>query len=179
MTGQKQKRPGGTGLGVGASSILVIFVLLCLVTFAALSLVSARADWNLSRKAADHTLEYHTASNAAEETLAGADALLADCWRLAKGDESDYLARARAALAGLGEVAQDGDGLRFSFSVQVNEGQSLACELRVQPPRPEKGTFYEIVRWQVESAGEWQPDEGLPVYGGDGDGGTGALPGRP
>lgn len=125
---------------MGASSILVIFVLLCLVTFAALSLVSARADWNLSRKAADHTLEYHAASNAAEETLAGADALLADCWRLAKGDESDYLARARAALAGLGEVAEDGDGLRFSFSVQVNEGRRC-CELRVRPPRPEKGTF--------------------------------------
>ena len=177
MTEQEQKRRGGTGLGVGASSILVIFVLLCLVTFAALSLVSARADWNLSRKAADHTLEYYTASNAAEETLAGADALLADCWRLAGGEESAYLARAGAALAGLGEVTAEDGGLRFSFSVQVNEGQSLACELRVHPPEAGKSGFYEIVRWQVESMGEWQPDEGLPVYGGEG--AVGALPGRP
>lgn len=37
-------------LGVGTSSILLIFVLLCMITFAVLSLVSARSDYRLSQK---------------------------------------------------------------------------------------------------------------------------------
>ena len=41
------------GLGVGASSILLIFVLLCLTTFATLSLVSAQADARLSEDGRD------------------------------------------------------------------------------------------------------------------------------
>ena len=34
-----------TGIGVGGTSILAIFVVLCLVTLASLSLVSAQADY--------------------------------------------------------------------------------------------------------------------------------------
>ena len=40
----------GSGIGAGGISILAIFVVLCLATLAALSLVSARADQNLAEK---------------------------------------------------------------------------------------------------------------------------------
>ena len=40
----------GSGMGAGGISILAIFVVLCLATLAALSLVSARADRNLAEK---------------------------------------------------------------------------------------------------------------------------------
>ena len=38
------------GVGIGATSILIIFVLLCLVVFAMLSFVNANADRKLNRK---------------------------------------------------------------------------------------------------------------------------------
>lgn len=39
-------------IGIGISSILSIFVILCLLTFAVLSLVSANADYKLVKKTA-------------------------------------------------------------------------------------------------------------------------------
>lgn len=53
------------GLNIGASSILVIVVILCLVSFAGLSLASANADYQLSKKLSDRTTSYYEAvSNA-------------------------------------------------------------------------------------------------------------------
>ena len=42
---KKEKR--SFGLSIGSSSILMVFVVLCLTTFATLSLVSANADYKL------------------------------------------------------------------------------------------------------------------------------------
>ena len=49
MNTMKEKQIG-SGMGAGGISILAIFVVLCLATLAALSLVSARADRNLAEK---------------------------------------------------------------------------------------------------------------------------------
>ena len=63
----------GTGLNMGSSSILVIFMVLCLVTLASLSMISAVSDHKLSVKVADRTTAYYTAVNKAEEKLAATD----------------------------------------------------------------------------------------------------------
>ena len=46
------------GANVGSSSILLIFILLCLVSFAALSIVSANAHIKLSDKVVSRTTSY-------------------------------------------------------------------------------------------------------------------------
>lgn len=58
------------GISVGTASILEIFLLLCLTTFATLSVVSSNADNNLSKKSAEYTKSYYTADNGAEDILA-------------------------------------------------------------------------------------------------------------
>ena len=63
-------------LGVGTSSILLIFVLLCMITFAVLSLVSARSDYRLSQKNAEHTRDYYEAENKANDILLTIDQCL-------------------------------------------------------------------------------------------------------
>ena len=40
-------------VSIGISSLILIFVMLCLLTFSVLSLVSARADMRLSQRSAD------------------------------------------------------------------------------------------------------------------------------
>lgn len=62
-----------SGMNTGSASILVIFIVLCLSTLAVLSLVSARADYALSKKRADRTTAYYNACNAAEAKLAETD----------------------------------------------------------------------------------------------------------
>lgn len=64
---KKEKR--SFGLSIGSSSILMVFVVLCLTTFATLSLVSANADYKLSRKTADAAAAYLALDTAGERML--------------------------------------------------------------------------------------------------------------
>ncbi|HEX3038224.1 MAG TPA: hypothetical protein VHO94_04435 [Oscillospiraceae bacterium] len=67
-------------LSVGTSSILMIFVVLCLTTFGVLSYVTANADYKLSQKNADAVTAYYKADTKANELLKTIDSqlLLAD-----------------------------------------------------------------------------------------------------
>lgn len=63
------KKNRSFGLNIGASSILVIVVILSLVCFAGLSLASANADYQLSLKLANRTSAYYEASSAAYRAI--------------------------------------------------------------------------------------------------------------
>ncbi len=70
MSENRLKKKGPQiGLNIGASSILVVFIVLCLVTFAVLSLVSANADYKLSKRVADRTTSYYLATSEAQKQL--------------------------------------------------------------------------------------------------------------
>ena len=56
-------------MNIGLSSILLIFVVLCLVSFSILSIVSANADKKLSLKVLNRSIAYYNACNEAETTL--------------------------------------------------------------------------------------------------------------
>ena len=62
--------------GVGASSILLIFVVLSLTSFGVLTLVSARADKNLTARTVETTKAYYTADAAAQQKLLAIDEAL-------------------------------------------------------------------------------------------------------
>lgn len=61
---------------IGSISLLMIFIILCMVTLAALSLSSAASEANTARKFADHNTKYYQADNQAEETLDIIDGIL-------------------------------------------------------------------------------------------------------
>ena len=64
----KRERTGP--MTVGASSLLVIFAVLCLTVFALLSVSTVQADRRLSDKAADAVADYYAADCQAEEIFA-------------------------------------------------------------------------------------------------------------
>jgi Tfp pilus assembly protein PilX len=59
--------------GMGASSILMVFVLLCLTTFGILSFVTAHSDLNLTKKARDTDIAYYSAEALTTEAIAMID----------------------------------------------------------------------------------------------------------
>lgn len=63
-------------LGIGGPSIIMIFVILCLTTLGTLSLVTANADWKLTKKNSAFLTSYYKADCAAEAWLAEVDASL-------------------------------------------------------------------------------------------------------
>lgn len=82
-------------MAVGAPSLIMIFVVLCLACFAALTLSSANAEARLAQKAAESTANYYAADTRLQEKLAQLDAVLASC-----GKDSDEFAKEAAALGG-------------------------------------------------------------------------------
>lgn len=174
----KQQTRSRTGLSIGASSILVIFVLLCLVTFAVLSLVSARADKALGDKNTEHLKAYYAAETAAYRQLGEIDSILQDCAQTGALSDSDYLALCADRLAGEDWVVSTlPDGVYVSCTQPVTDTQSLMVTIEISPlslhASGGKG-FYRLLNFSVEGEGDWQPSDQLPVYGADS--ATGALP---
>lgn len=64
------KKKNSFGISIGASSILVIIVILALVCFAGLSLASANADYSLCKKLSDRTQSYYETVSKTYEILA-------------------------------------------------------------------------------------------------------------
>ena len=120
------------GVNVGSSSILLIFVVLCLVAFAVLSVVSAQVDYNLSRKLAARNVRYYEVTGEAEEFLANLVSSLKEI-EAQSADEAEYYAKA-------GEAS--------SFSIELSEQQRLEVKVQVLYP-PKDGAYYKLDSWQV------------------------------
>lgn len=154
-----------TSVGVGASSILVIFVVLCLVTFAVLSLATARADKALSSKATLHLEEYYEAQGNAYVALEQIDKTLA--W-LYLENSNDYLENVNKEFSeGEGVIPNKSEGLlTLSYEVFISDTQSLVVEISVDTPKTPEDGFYTIKKWQTISKAQWQADENMPVFNG-------------
>lgn len=170
----KEQRPGFGGVNVGTSSILIIFILLCLVTFATLSVVSARADFLLSQKSSDMVQNYYEASNQAEETALLIDEVLLNVWNtqtaetLHPSQEAYRAALLRANYPDSVTISRQEDGsIQFAYSVPAGESQSLSVVLSADIPRQGE-PFYQVLCWKLSPTGEWKPEEELHVWNGQG-----------
>ena len=80
------------GMNIGSASILLVFVILCLVSFAVLSIVSANADSKLSARVLERTTAYYAACNQAEQSLAGMDKTLQRMYASSDSEEAYFVA---------------------------------------------------------------------------------------
>lgn len=139
--GSKQQTPV---IHVGASSLLVVFLVLCMVTFAALSLITAKNDASFSRRAADRRTAFYGACNQAEQLLDTIDARLD-----AEGMDAD--------LADLG-VTRDGGHL--CFTVPLDDSQVISVDLELTPGGSH---YYEISAYQIVAVARQGEAEPLPL----------------
>lgn len=114
------KKSQGAGMGVGSSSILAIFVVLCLTAFATLSLVSSRADAKLTQKSVDATTDYYEADCAAEQRLAELAATVANT-------DAEQL---NSVLTAAGYSCDSSSGrMLVSYSVPIGELKTLYVQV--------------------------------------------------
>lgn len=135
-------------LNVGTSSILFIFIILCLVSFATLSLSSAMSDFKLSQRVCENAENYYTACNEAEELLASFD------------DTLKALYDTGISRAGYYESV----GKRKSFAVPINDIQTLVVDIKINYPDSPGDSFYEVTGYKTETTGDLEYDDSLPVY---------------
>lgn len=72
---------------IGSVSLIMIFIVLCMVTFAILSLSESTSDYKFTEKLAEHTTAYYTASSKAENALAEIDQILHDAAQELSSDD--------------------------------------------------------------------------------------------
>lgn len=157
-------------VNIGSSLLLVIFLVLCLVTFATLSLSSARSDYSFSSRSAERRTEYYQACNLAEDVLAQIDTVLYEAEAHAEntGDGSadwkkdlDFTQIEGTEFTEIHlEILFDaGDGI-LSYRIPVNEKQALAVRLALTG---DSTGYYQIEQWQLVNTGARTDDQKLQL----------------
>ena len=124
---------------LGGSSLLVVFAVLALTVFALLSLSTVLVD-----AATEAVSGYYAADCQAQEILA----------RLRAGERP----KNNAVTITPGET--EGETV-CSYVVPISDTQELQVKLRL------RGADYTVLRWSAAPAGEWDYDDGLPVWDGE------------
>ncbi len=141
-----------SGFSIGASSLLVIIVVLSLVCFAALSITSASADLRLSQKLADRTSSYYEACNEAQTTLKNLSVSLSSIYEECR-NEDEYEQKIKESLTN-----------SLTFSCPMNENQVLQVSVSPLYPQNASDDFLEITSWQIVNITSLELDESLPVF---------------
>lgn len=142
---QKKK---SIGVNIGSSSILLIFVILCLVSFATLSIVSANADYKLGQKILARTDSYYDACNQAEKSIAAIDRTLWEVYE-SVADEEEYFATV---------------GHSKSYLIPISDLQNLSIDIEILYPTKSGDTCYRIESWQVINMEQIEYDDTLPLF---------------
>ena len=137
------------GTHVGTSLILLIFMVLCLISFATLSLVNANADWRLTQKLYDRQLSINSASTEANAQIAVACAKL-----MALRDES----------ISEKDFEEKAEKLELDNRYPVSDTQSLHVTL---VPDYDAPGAYRITEYRIVTEVFQELDETLPLYTGD------------
>lgn len=141
-------------INIGSASLLVIFLILCLVTFAALTLSGAVSDYRFSRKLADRQTAYYEANNRAQALLSEIDSLCAspEGWKQAESLSTDDIPVT---------LSEGPDFPVIRFSVPVNDTQDLAVALKLQPSADGGSSVCTVRQWQLVAATDWEGDNSL------------------
>ena len=152
------ERKSTGGMHVGTSSVLVAFVLLCLVTFAGLSYLSASSDYRLSRQTADKTSEYYNAGSEADRRLSELDDIFRE---MAQGtSEASYFSALedRFSTDEVYSFRTDGADHNLSFTTPVNDRQNLSVEIKLLFPASAQSPSFDITSYCVTVNSSWQDE---------------------
>lgn len=140
-------------VGIGASTMLTIFVVLCVTTLAMLAMSGARGDAALSSRAMEMTRGYYEASDRAQRILAQVDAAVKDA--ASSASSQDALGEKLSNLL-IDDVSLDYKGGILSFNVDAGGGRMLSVAARPSLKSPR----LQIVRYQLTGGELWTGENG-------------------
>ncbi len=169
------KKNKSSFINIGFSSIVMVFIMICLVTFATLSVLTAHSDYRLSQKMADKTTAYYKADAIARDMVEQLDNQLFEIHL--EGSASDYFYETIAATDFSANAPSDvhnialknvNDDFIISYEVPVSEVQVLYVSLQIRFPLAENECFTTITRWQtVTDNAPDESDEYLNLFTGN------------
>ena len=154
MAGQMSKHK----INIGLTSLILIFIILCLATFSLLSLSSARGDQSLAVSA---VTEYYRADAEGEKWLKQADAILQKEMTKKAMDQEEIQALAKKMALELGCDADEETDF-VSTDISMDRGQALHIDLALTGDE----NRYEVRSWYVYDSGNYEIDDFMPVWDG-------------
>ncbi len=153
-------KESGYRIGVGASSILTIFVVLSLTTLGVLSFASARANATLTNRREAYVERYYAAAATAQRAIMEIDRALAN----ARKSPDAYAERVKSIQ--MPDLAlQVSEDLLVTFAVPCGEAQAL--EVAVQAAGENEWPRYRVVAHQLVNRADWVPDTTIRLPGKD------------
>ena len=136
-----------SGIGIGSTSLVLIFTILCLSIFCLISHTAAANDLNRARAEAELVVAYYQADALAERVLA--EIIVAES--------------IPSAIQGLQistDTADGGNVQTAAFSCPMSERKELYVKLS------KSADLYEVLAWKMQDTLAWSPDLGRPVWPG-------------
>lgn len=162
-------------INLGFSSIVMVFITICLVTFATLSVLTAHSDYRLSEKMEKKTTAYYQADSIARDMLALIDKELFSLYKESTDAkayyqlvlDTNYKAFAPASVTDILSSATN-DIVTISYQIPVSEVMTLQVALKVNYPKSGSECFTTIAKWQTVIQNEPdESDEFLNLYTGE------------
>lgn len=169
------KKNRSSFINIGFSSIVMVFIMICLVTFATLSVLTAHSDYRLSQKMADKTTAYYNADAIARDMTEAIDTQLYNIYLVSSSLTefyetvlaSDFSTDVPSGVHAITLESANGD-VTLSYTVPISEVQTLHVSLQINYPYAGSECFSTITRWQTvtENAPD-ESDEYLNLYTGE------------
>ena len=143
------------GMGVGSSSIMLIFAVLCLTVFSLISLSVAGNDKSLADTEAKLVTEYYEADEFAERIVSvilGSDTVPGEIFGVSVTSDWDWDLTAEVS----------------SFTCPISDITDLVVKVAVSEDS------YEILVWKMVNTDDWVVDDSLNVWTGDDEFGFGS-----
>lgn len=171
----KSKKTKSSFINIGFSSIVMVFIMICLVTFATLSVLTAHSDYRLSQKMAQKTTDYYEADATARDMAAFIDKELFHIYSDSSTSDhyyqlvldTDFSYGAPASVTDI-TVTVTNEIVTISYTVPVSEVQCLHVSLKINYPKAGSECFSTIAQWQTVTVNEPdESDEFLNLYTGE------------
>lgn len=143
-------------MNIGIISFVMIFIILCMITFAILSLASAKSNNESNLKSVLHKEEYYQLSNQGEDVLQKIDDFLYQKY-LSSTSKEEYFNYLNDIKILDSTISIEEHIIRFNCSSKL---QKLYVEIEILYPGKQ---LYTILTWKIESNKEWNPDNNINV----------------
>ena len=154
------------GSSIGTSLILVVFIIICLLTFATLSMLSAKADNTLSLSASEHIAAFYGAEAEAQKKLKEIDDILLSAYQNAE-NEQDYYDTIYTKFSAESDIKISNDnGIFITFLTDISEIEIMKSQIKVMFPTNMGQALYEVQSWQLVNISNWENNTDFELWSG-------------
>lgn len=131
-------------VNLGTISLLTVFIILAMLTFATLTYMTARKDAKYNEQSMKSAVEYQTAVNTAYGEIAKTDQAL----------YADYQNGTLSTVSGTG----------YQIIVPISENSELQVLLTAKTPEQNNGFLYDITEFKKVSTKSFEQDNTLHLF---------------